>query len=206
MPHYKLTYFGIRGLAEPIRCCLHYADIEFDDVRVKLEEWPAMKPTTSHGVLPLFEEDGELLTQSGAILRYVSKIAALNGKTEWEEAKADETYHFFHDNIVAGNAYVHDKSNIKKADDINKAYEIFVPVATKALDYYQNMLNKANNGYILASGLTYADLVVYSHLLTLRNCDAELVDKYPKLLEFIERIEGLPQLQKYFKSRPFSVN
>ena len=43
MPSYKLTYFNARGVAEPSRIILAYNGVEFEDVRVEREQWPAMK-------------------------------------------------------------------------------------------------------------------------------------------------------------------
>lgn len=44
-PTYKLYYFDIRGLAEPTRILLAYGGIEYEDVRLSKEEWPALKPS-----------------------------------------------------------------------------------------------------------------------------------------------------------------
>jgi len=44
-PPYKLTYFNIMGLAEPIRILLSYGDLEFEDYRFSLENWPTLKPS-----------------------------------------------------------------------------------------------------------------------------------------------------------------
>lgn len=41
----KLTYFNIKGLAEPIRLLLKYGDIEFEDVRIEKDKWPEIKPS-----------------------------------------------------------------------------------------------------------------------------------------------------------------
>lgn len=41
MPQYKLTYFQLRGKAEAIRMTLAVADVEFEDVRVSMDEWSA---------------------------------------------------------------------------------------------------------------------------------------------------------------------
>jgi hypothetical protein len=40
---YKLYYFNIRGLAEPIRYLLKYGKIDFEDVRVERDDWPKLK-------------------------------------------------------------------------------------------------------------------------------------------------------------------
>ena len=66
----KLTYFDApvsRG--EECRLALHLADVDFEDVRIKPADWPALKPTTPFGSLPLYEEPGHpVLAQTNAIL------------------------------------------------------------------------------------------------------------------------------------------
>ena len=47
-PRYKLTYFDLRGRAEPTRIALAYAGVDYDDVRVSFEnrfegEWSEIK-------------------------------------------------------------------------------------------------------------------------------------------------------------------
>ena len=40
MTNYKLYYFNVTGLGEPIRYLLHYCGIKFEDIRFKdLDEW-----------------------------------------------------------------------------------------------------------------------------------------------------------------------
>ena len=41
----KLTYFNLRGRAEPARLILAYAGVDFDDCRVTSEEWQKLKPS-----------------------------------------------------------------------------------------------------------------------------------------------------------------
>ena len=43
MVHYKLTYFNGRGRAEVARIMFAIADVEYEDVRVSFDDWPAMK-------------------------------------------------------------------------------------------------------------------------------------------------------------------
>lgn len=44
-PKYKLTYFNLRGLAEPVRFMLSYMEEDFEDVRIERDNnWAALKP------------------------------------------------------------------------------------------------------------------------------------------------------------------
>ncbi len=43
MPHYKLTYFPVRGLAEVSRYIFAQADVPYENVEVKMEDWPTLK-------------------------------------------------------------------------------------------------------------------------------------------------------------------
>lgn len=42
-PQYKITYFNVRGVAEPSRYILSYAGIDFEDVRITGDKWSELK-------------------------------------------------------------------------------------------------------------------------------------------------------------------
>ena len=70
---YKLTYFPVYGLVEPIRLCLAYNKVAFEDNRVTFEDWPKLKESGAapFNQLPFLEIDGKKYAQSGAILKYL---------------------------------------------------------------------------------------------------------------------------------------
>jgi glutathione S-transferase len=85
----KLTYFDApTSRGEECRLALHLAAVDFEDVRVKRADWPALKPTTPFGGMPLFESAGRpVLAQSNAILVFIGRSHGLHPKDDFEAAR-----------------------------------------------------------------------------------------------------------------------
>jgi len=85
----KLTYFDApvsRG--EECRLALHLAGIEFEDVRIKAADWPALKPTMPFGSIPVLELPGQpVLAQSNAILVLLGRRHDLHPRDDFEAAR-----------------------------------------------------------------------------------------------------------------------
>src|SRR5438067_1213228 len=85
----KLTYFDApvsRG--EECRLALHLAGIDFEDVRIKGADWPALRPSAPFGAMPFLELPGKPpLAQSNAILTYIGRGHGLHPKDDFEAAR-----------------------------------------------------------------------------------------------------------------------
>jgi glutathione S-transferase len=85
----KLTYFDApvsRG--EECRLAFSIAGVDFEDVRVKRADWPALKPTTPFGTLPTLEMPGHpVLAQSNALLVLIGRLYGLHPKDDFEAAR-----------------------------------------------------------------------------------------------------------------------
>jgi glutathione S-transferase len=85
----KLIYFDApvsRG--EECRLSLHLAGIDFEDVRIKGADWPAMKEQTPYGALPVLELPGRPpLAQSNAILVMIGRLHGLHPTDDFEAAR-----------------------------------------------------------------------------------------------------------------------
>jgi glutathione S-transferase len=89
MSKMKLTYFDApvsRG--EECRLALHLAGVDFEDHRVKRDEWPAVKAATPFGSVPVLEIPGHPpLAQSNAILVLIGRLHGLHPKDDFEAAR-----------------------------------------------------------------------------------------------------------------------
>nr|CAH7720535.1 unnamed protein product [Callosobruchus chinensis] len=88
-PAYKLTYFNVTALGEPIRFLFSYGGIDFEDCRFNHEQWPQYKPNMPFGQVPVLEHEGKMAHQSLAIARYAAKQVKLVGKDDWEDLEID---------------------------------------------------------------------------------------------------------------------
>jgi len=81
---FKLNYFPITALGEPIRATLALAGIPFENDVVPGDRWKDLKPTLPDGSqMPILHatqgENTEMMFQSRAILRYVGSIGSYKG-------------------------------------------------------------------------------------------------------------------------------
>ena len=85
----KLTYFDApASRGEECRLALHLSGVDFEDVRVKGPDWPAVKAQTPFGSVPTFELPGQpALAQSNAILVYIGRRWGLHPKDDFEAAR-----------------------------------------------------------------------------------------------------------------------
>jgi glutathione S-transferase len=85
----RLIYFDFAGSrGEECRIALHLAGVDFDDVRVKNADWPALKPGTPFGAMPVLEMPGKPpLAHSNAILVYIGRQHCLHPADDFEAAR-----------------------------------------------------------------------------------------------------------------------
>ena len=85
----RLIYFDApvsRG--EECRLALHLAGVDFEDVRIKVADWPALKEQTPYGGLPVLELPGVApLAHSNAILVLIGRRHGLHPAADVEAAR-----------------------------------------------------------------------------------------------------------------------
>ncbi|CAH0725477.1 unnamed protein product, partial [Brenthis ino] len=203
MPKVVFSYFPLKALGESTRLLLAYGGQEFEDRRISFpDEWPAIKPTTPFGQLPVLEIDGKKYAQSVAIARYLGRKYGLAGQDIEEDFEIDQNVEFLND-IRAKAATVHyeaDEANkAKKHEDFSKNV---YPVMLSKLDE----IVKKNNGHIAAGKLTWGDFVfagMFYYLKAMMQIP-DLEKQYPSFQRIIDAVYADPKVKTYSENVPKS--
>lgn len=200
MPQYKLTYFPVKALGEPIRFLFNYGGVEFEDFRFDRADWPKLKPDMPFGQVPVLEVDGKKVCQSVAISRYLAKQFGLAGKNDWEALEIDATVDTIHDLRAKIGAYHYEPNEQAKAEKLKIAQEL-VPYYLERLDAQV----KRNGGYFVGGALTWADLTFVA-LLDYLNfmMGHNIIEKYDNLKQLQEKVLAIPQIKSWVEKRPQS--
>ncbi|KAF1752714.1 hypothetical protein GCK72_019269 [Caenorhabditis remanei] len=210
MAKYRLHYFDARGYAEVSRDMFHMAGVEFEDVRYNLEDWikegSTTKETMPFGQMPVLEVDGEMIPQSSAIARFVANQLGYAGKTAvekgWADAYADLYKDFLNEMkpwamIAFGYpGQAGDRDELKKTS-LDPAREKYFRLLTKGLE-------KSKSGFLLASGISYPDLMFFETTTSLNVLEPGFLGTdFPEVTAYFKRIGEHPKLKPYLETRPF---
>lgn len=204
MTTYKLTYFGFDGgRGEPIRIACHAAGIDLADHRISFDEFRTMRKDLPFAAVPVFEVDGEPVTQSNAINRYIGRKAGLYPDDDLQALYCDEVMDVIEDLLH----YTVQTFGLE-GDDLEaarkKLTDGWLTVFILGLD---RLLARGGGQYFADSRLTMADLKVFVQVRSLRagtldHVPANLVERLaPALAEHEKRIAEEPVVVAYYAGR-----
>ncbi|KAL3852307.1 hypothetical protein ACJMK2_015966 [Sinanodonta woodiana] len=203
MPEYKLHYFNGRGAAEPARILFALADVEYEDVRYEMEDWPAKKPEMPLQALPVLEIDGKMMTQSQAIARYLAREYGFNGTDNMETFRIDE----IHEAIVELQRELYklhyEKDEDKKKEINQSLVDTIIP---KFMNFFERRIteNHRSGGYFVGDGITLADVLVYNITYNMEQKLKLSLDKWPKTAAVCKKVASHPKVSAWLKKRPQS--
>lgn len=199
--NYKLTYFPIRGIAEPIRLIFAYAGVNYEDIRVPFEEWPTKKSTTPFRTMPILEVDGEVLGQSNAIARLLAKRFNLAGGDDVEQAKVDALADYVSDSRGGILGFMREKDEARK---INLREEYFSTTLPGFFEVFEEHLKKNRGGheFFVGNGPTFADLSIAAFVYTCNGFHPGVLDKFPLLKDHMDRVHNLNGIKEWVAKRP----
>jgi glutathione S-transferase len=201
MPQLKLCYFDFHGgRGEPARLAMHIGGIAFEDHRFAYPEFADVRKTTPFGQVPTLTVDGEQVTQSDAINRYVAKLAGLYPTDAYQALLCDEVM------AVVEDAAIRLSPSFRMSGDAQKAarLELVGTSMPMYLGWLQSKLLARGGEYFADNRLTVADLKVFVDVRGLNSgrldhVPVDLVDTVaPALNAHMQRIASLPAVAQYY--------
>ncbi|XP_058515989.1 glutathione S-transferase Mu 1 isoform X11 [Ochotona princeps] len=156
---------------------------------------PAMrKRDIPWGMLPYLIDGTHKLTQSNAILRYLSRKHNLCGETEEEKIRVDILENQVMDTRMQ-------LGSICYSPDFETLKPDYLKGLPDKLTLYSQFLGK--RPWFAGDKITFADFLVYDILDQNRLFAPGCLDAFPNLKDFMARFEGLPKIAAYMKSSRF---
>jgi glutathione S-transferase len=202
MAQYKLTYFDMGGRAEPVRIAFHAAGIDFDDVRISFPEFMASRDSLRFRCLPTLEIDGQVVTQSNAMCRYVGKMAGLYPEDDMQALYCDEVLGAMEDLLHAMTPTFG-----LEGDELKAAREKFVDGWLTTFIKGLGELIERGGDYFADNRLTVADLKVAGLIQWLNSgqldhVPADLVERLaPALNAHAELVFSHPVVKAYYAAQ-----
>jgi glutathione S-transferase len=200
-----LGYWNIRGLAQPIRLMLSYAEEQFEDKLYKYgpapeysrSDWTNVKFTLDLDFpnLPYYIDGDQKITQSLAIMRYLARKLELEPETEDEKMRSDIAEQQFADFRMG-------LARISYDPNFDTLKEVYLKNLPQALKLWSTFLGERKY-FACQDKITHVDFIAYEALDVHRLLSPECLDAYDNLKSFMERFEALPTIAKYMKSDKF---
>ena len=202
----KLVYFKMRALAEAPQLLLEYSGLEyeylmswdhFDDV------WSKVKPMIPFQQLPMMEVgDGTQICQSIAILQYIENRSGLSISDPIKAAEAMAILQSAQELFAPLNPAV----NFATGDDfVTKRDAMREGLKSRFADLAR-CLEKYDGKYFIDDTPRAAEFAAYHHFDLSRYLDPEILNSFPRLLQFINDIESINSISSYLENRPKLVD
>lgn len=202
MPDLRLLYFDFNGgRGEAARLAMAIGNVAFEDDRIAIEDWLAMRDSTPFGQLPILYIDGEGITQCNTINRYVGKLAGLYPDDALEAARCDEVMAAVEDimHSIVPTMFMQDEDEKRAARQA--LVDGPIPLVVKRIG---KMLEDRGREYFADGRLTVADLKVFLWVRYLRSgmldhVPTDIPDRLaPVLVTHFERVNAHPAIVAWY--------
>jgi len=202
MTQIKLTYFNhSNGRGEVARLAMAVAELPFEDQRIAMADWPALKTEMPFGAVPVLEAEGGVISQSNTINRLVGRLTQLYPSDPWQAALCDEVMDAVEDILskIVTTFFIADDEEKKKARE--SLVNGLIPVYLTRLQSY---LEQRGGEYFADNRLTVADLKVFVFLRSLSSGSIEHIpanligSKAPLLAQQLEQLSRHPKILTYY--------
>ncbi|MDB4930627.1 MAG: hypothetical protein JWM10_3111 [Myxococcaceae bacterium] len=195
----RLTYFDMpASRGEECRLAFTIAGVDFDDHRLPREQWPALKPTTPFGALPVLEVEGHPpIGQSNAILAYIGRRYGAHPTDLFEAARHEAVMAHVEDlraTLAAGG---------RNADEATKK-QAREHMATTSIPAWAGFVERqiGDGPFYAGDRPMVVDVKLYMGMRAFRrgvmdNIPTTVFDAFPKLIRLYDAVEAWPAVKAF---------
>jgi glutathione S-transferase len=184
---------------EECRLALHIAGVEFEDVRIKGADWPALKPKTPFGSLPIFELPGHpVLAQSNAILVLIGRRYGLHPKDDFEAARHEAILEYVEE--LRANM----TPTLRISDEAEKKKARGALVASYLPNWGANVENQLGDGpFFAGAALHVADIKLHMAVRWFAGgkvdyIPATIFSSFPKLIRLHDAVRDHERVKSWY--------
>lgn len=195
----RLVYFDFAGSrGEECRIALHLAGVDFDDVRITDADWPAYKPRTPFGAMPVLELPGQPpLAESNAILVYIGRQHGLHPKDDLQAA--------FHEALMSyAEELRHQISPVLRITDPAQKRAAREELARTVLANWGRQVERqlGDSAFVGGDQIQVVDIKLYLVVRwltsgTMDHVPTSVLDHCPKLLRLFRQVGAHPGVQAW---------
>ncbi|XP_039261909.2 glutathione S-transferase class-mu 26 kDa isozyme 47-like [Styela clava] len=203
MGKFVITYWDLRGFAEPARMLLEYGGIEYENRLVTDgQKWFAEKFSLGMDFpnLPYIIDGDVKLTESWAIYRYLGKKFNLFPTSEEDQRQADMLQGVINDIRVGFVRYIYGADLYEKIDELRKNQSGKVDLMEKYLK---------DRKFLIGNDLSFLDFALFETFDHHRLFFTDIFDQSPNIQNYMKRFESLPRIANYLSSaryKKFPIN
>ena len=192
----------MRALAEAPQLLLNYCEINYEYIMSWDhfdDQWSNVKPKLAFKQLPMMEvEDGTQICQSIAILQYIENLGGLKISDPVKAAEATAVLQSAQELFAPLNPTV----NFAVGQDFNNKRDSMRNNLESRFSDLARYLDKHEGRYFIDDTPRAAEFACFHHLDLSKELDPEILEKFPRLIEFVKDIEGIDIVSKYLKNWP----
>ncbi|ETL31147.1 hypothetical protein F441_16354 [Phytophthora nicotianae CJ01A1] len=201
-PSIKLIYFAAAGRAEAQRLAFYIGGVPFEDKRIGHAQFAAMKESLPLGQLPILEVDGEVFTQSHAIMRFAGRMGGLYPvSAPYLALKIDELLHAMGElEEKMGPAFSESDADKKKA----MREELATVTIPRYAGLFEARLEKMKQIPVFQSQDVFIhEVAIYAWVKSLRagyidHIPTTVLDGYKLINETHEKIANHPKVKEWY--------
>ncbi|KAM3146667.1 hypothetical protein pb186bvf_001197 [Paramecium bursaria] len=196
-----LGYWGIRGIAQPVRFLLEYTGLPYEDKKyMKFEDWfqgdMISEPQKNHNLvnLPYIKDGNQYIYESQALYVYIAHKAGkpeLLGKDAEAQVRIAQCRGVLADLVQAFRKVI----STPKEEFLAKKDEL----VANQLEEFVYKLNKFLDGKTWVAGdeLSFVDFSLFEVVDTLNSFHLQTLQKYPNLANFHHQFADLPAIKVF---------